>query len=246
MSDTNRSEIIQFCTALVCVSCAIASVFASVIHPKWRKHNYLYVNQTVVRCAATCSILLLTLIPADLVLKEVVVVPYFIIVTMCVVGSAHAAALAHIYVALRCHEIPDEESVVTSSCYQMTLAAGLVLYIVNSVLSLELWDVVYIMEVLLSAISTGNVMCMSRLFNIFKKCRIPCIWFVVSLGTFCDVLLIFYGALLVHDDSVGLLNDVLQGIWTGVIVLNTILILCSKDHMDWKKYGSSSADVIEM
>lgn len=249
MPEENNLESIQYLTTAVSIICALTSLAVYHMHPKWRSHNYLYAKQIFLKCAATICMSLMILLPEDFISRDILLMMYFAILFMTVVGTVHTVMLGHIHVSLNCKEIPDEESFVAKSWYYMTADTVVVLLIIQSTLRLEYQTAFSIAGILVSAITTGNVMLLSRLFNnIERKCSlvITFILFVISLGILCDVLLILYGGLLLSGDNAGVLHDCLKVVCTGVIALITILILCSKDAMDWKNCRSVGGEDIEM
>ena len=246
MADSNTSEVTQYCATIVSLICAFACSVAYCALPKWRKLNYLHAKQIMVKCVATCCIVAIIIFPEEYFSRETLVITYFAIVLTTVVGTVHILILGHIHVALSCEEIPDEEALVKHTWYYMTAETAFVLYCVKTILSLDYLAVDCLIGILLLAISTGNILLLSRIFKLVGKCTITFMFCVNVLGVFCDVFLVLYGGLLVNGDEMTLFHDVVTVTYTSVMVLLTGLVLCSKDAMDWNKFKCSSDDMIEM
>lgn len=198
------------------------------------------------KCVASCCMVAIIIVSEDMYLRDSLVITYFAITLTSVLGTVHIIGLAHIHMALTCEEIPDEETVVNHTWYYMTSEIGFIIYCVKCILRLDYFSVECVIGVLSLAITSGNVLLLSRLFKLVGKCSVSFMFCVNVLGILCDVLLIFYGFLLAKGDYAGLFNNIVKVTFTCVMAMQTVLLLCSKDTMDWKKFSKTSDEVLEM
>lgn len=244
MFNERDPELLQYFSVAVSIVCAMTSLTAYYTDPKWRKRNYSYACQILVKCLATCCILTIFLVAEDM--SEMAIVIYDFIVLTTVFWTFYTMLLGHMHVALGCKEILNEETIVSSFWYYTISGSLIVFYNVQCVLNLQVLDIEAVVGTLLLAIATGNFMLLLRIIRVMRenKLNIVLVFIVNVIGIICDVILIFYGFLIMYEYRIQLIYDVLIVMHTVLLSLQTILILCYKNGTGWNKYSSSHDDEV--
>ncbi|CAH1636713.1 unnamed protein product [Spodoptera littoralis] len=245
MAGGENSEVIQYFSAAVSIVCAVTGLVVYGTNSNWRRRHYLHAEQSLSRCGAALCILLMYIV-TDEVFQVWLVAFYLILVLATVWGTFHSVLLGYVHIVLSSPTLTNEEPLLLKSWTLIAVMSCGILYYIKYILTLNMVDAETVAAIMLLGIETGSLILQTRTFKeaiVICRVNIFLLYFVNFLGIFCDFLLILYGGLCIYSVSIQEINDVLLVVYTGAVLLQSVLVMYCNNQLDWKKFAPRTDEI---